>query len=126
MHEKHGEPQALFLFSKGLLITDDLVCSGKLETQFKGACKYSDDGHMPGLMTLTVDELSQESRLGMSGDLAPQCALEHLGSLESWQTTIGEQYPQRYAHFRVYKCRQMLMLIVPGIRNDQASVFQDD
>lgn len=126
MHEKQVEPQALFLFSEGLLIEDALICSGKLETQFSGACKYSENGQMPGLMTLTFDEPSQESRLGKSGDLAPQCALEHLGDLATWQKNIGERYPHRYSQLRVYKCRQMLMLIVPGIRNDRASIIEDD
>lgn len=126
MHEKHGEPQALFLFSRGLLIADNLICSGKLETPFQGACKYSDNGQMPGLKRLLVDEKSQETRLGKGGDLAPHCALEHLGDLGTWQKNIGERYPHRYSHLRVYKCRQMLMLIVPGIRNDRASMIEDD
>lgn len=126
MHEKQGEPQALFLFSNGLLLGDNLICSGKLETQFRGACKYSDDGQMPGLMRLAFDGPSQESRLGRSGDLAPQCALEHLGDLTTWQKHIRERYPDRYSNLRVFKCRQMLMLIVPGIRNDRASIFEDN
>jgi hypothetical protein len=126
MHEKRAEPKALFLFSNGLLIADDLICSGELETQFTGPCKYSRDGKMPGLVRLVFDENYHGSRLGMNGDFVPRCALEQLGSLANWQLIIGEKYPHRYWHFRVFKCRQMLMLIVPGIRNDQASVFQDD
>jgi len=126
MHEKHGEPQALFLFSNGQLVAADLICSGNLETQFKGPCKYSDNGNMPGLIRLTLNAGTQEARLGRNGDFAPQCALEQLGSLGTWQLTIGERYPHRYWDFRVFKCRQMLMLIVPGIRDDRASVFQDE
>jgi len=126
MHEKHGKPQALFLFSNGQLIDADLICSGNLETQFEGPCKFSADGKMPGLIRLAFNGDTQESRLGRNGDFAPKCALEQLGSLGTWQLDIGERYPHRYRDLRVFKCRQMLMLIVPGIRNDQASVFQDD
>jgi hypothetical protein len=126
MHEKRDVPQALFLFSNGLLVADDLICSGELETQFTGPCKYSSSGKMPGLIRLAFDRDTRESRLGRNGDFAPQCALEQLGSLGTWQLTIGERYPHRYWDIRVFKCRQMLMLIVPGIRDDRASVLQGE
>ncbi len=121
MHENYGKPQALFLFSNGRLISDDLICSGKISTQFKGSCKYAADGRMPGVVKLKDDQSGQISRLGKVGDLAPKCALEQLGSLEQWQATIGETYPAQFLQMRVYKCRQMLMFVVPGIHHEEAS-----
>ena len=81
---------------------------------------------MPGLIRLVFDGDTQASRLGRNGDFAPSCALEQLGRLGTWQLTIGERYPHRYWDLRVYKCRQMLMLIVPGIRDDRAYVLSAD
>jgi hypothetical protein len=123
MHENHGKSQALFLFSKGRLISHELICSGRITTQFEGSCKYSQDGRMPGLKRLELNQSGQISRLGHDGDLVPRCALEQLGSLEEWQENIGETYPAQFLQLRVFKCRQMLMLIVPGLRNDGASVL---
>jgi hypothetical protein len=126
MHEKHGKSQALFLSSRGQLISHELICSGKKTTQFEGVCKYSADGCMPGLKKLKVNQSGQTSRLGQVGDLAPICALEQLGSLEKWQENIGATYLSQFLPLRVFKCRQMLMLIVPGLRDDEASVLQEN
>jgi hypothetical protein len=124
MHAGHGKSQALFLFSRGQLISHEMICSGEKTTQFEGACQYSSQGRMPGLKKLEVNPSGQASRLGQVGDLAPLCALEQLGSLGKWQENIGETYPSQFLPLRVFKCRQMLMLIVPGLRDDDASALQ--
>ncbi len=124
MHENHGKSQALFLFSRGRLISHELICSGKITTQFEGSCKYSQDGRMPGLKKLEANQTEQISRLGHDGELVPICALEQLGSLEEWQENIGETYPAQFLQWRVFKCRQMMMLIVPGLPNDEPTVLQ--
>ena len=84
---------------------------------------YSDGGRLPALIRLGVPKTRGETKMGREGEFAPPCALEHLGSLATWQMVYGESYPQEYLRLRVFKCRQMMLLIVPRICHDQADVL---
>ena len=124
MHETDDRPQALFLFPRGKLIADSQICSGRLKTVFEGECLFSEEGRMPGLIRLGGDACEDTQRLGKTGEFAPQCALEQLGNLETWQIVCGERYPRQFLHLRVYKCRKMLLLVVPQIWHEKADVLQ--
>ena len=65
-----------------------------------------------------ISEASKQ-KLGQSGELAPPCAVESLGTLEAWQSSGEVRYPEELGLLKVYKCRQMFLLVVPGLTGDQ-------
>ncbi|TET85419.1 MAG: hypothetical protein E3J37_01975 [Anaerolineales bacterium] len=116
MHNKDDKPQALFLFPDGKLLSDDLVCSGISPSGLEGKpCPFSEGGRMP--RPQPIDEASKP-RLGQSGELVPPCAVEYFGSLDAWQSAGEVRYPEALGSLKVYKCRQMFLLVVPGLRED--------
>ena len=117
MHKKGDKPWALFLFPDGKLIGDDLVCSGIFPSGLEGKhCPFSEEGRMP--RPIPIDEASKP-KLGQFGELAPPCAVESLGNLEAWQRAGEVRYPEELGLLNVYKCRQMFLLVVPGLKGDQ-------
>jgi len=117
MHNKGDKPQALFLFPDGKLLGDNLVCSGIPPSGLEGKhCPFSEGGSMP--RPKPIDEASKP-KLGQSGELAPPCAVEYLGSLEAWQSVGEVRYPKELGSLKAYKCRQMFLLVVPGLKVDQ-------
>ena len=116
MHNKDYKPRALFLFPDGQLLDDNLICSGTFPSGLEGKhCPFSEGGRMP--QPKPIDEASK-SKLGQSGGLAPPCAVESLGNLEAWQGAGEVRYPEELGSLEVYKCRQMFLLVVPGLREN--------
>ena len=117
MHNKGDKPRALFLFPDGKLLSDHLVCSGIFLSRLEGKlCPFSEGGRMP--RPKPIDEASKP-KLGHFGELAPPCAVESLGILEAWQRAGEVRYPEELGLLKVYKCRQMFLLVVPGLTGDQ-------
>ncbi|NIS82368.1 MAG: hypothetical protein GTO14_19660 [Anaerolineales bacterium] len=122
MHETADEPRALFLSKEGDLKPDSLICSGKLPAHLEETpCPFSKEGRMPAPQPLVEIELYGRPELGRIGELAPPCAIEQLGDLASWQGSEGIAYPEHLSALRIFKCRQMFLLVVPGIRNHNQS-----
>ena len=116
MHNKGDKPRALFLSPDGKLLGDNLVCSGIFPSGLEGKhCPFSEGGRMPRLKP--IDEASN-LKLGQSGELTPPCAVESLGSLEAWQRAGEVRYPEEFGSLKMFKCRQMFLLVVPGLRED--------
>ena len=65
-----------------------------------------------------IDEASKPE-LGQSGELAPPCAVESLGGLEAWQPAGEVRYPEELGSLKIFKCRQMFLLVVPGLTGGQ-------
>lgn len=117
MHNKDDKPRALFLFPDGQLLGDDLICSGIFSSGLEGKpCPFSEEGKIP--RPQPIDEASKP-KLGQPGDLAPPCAVESLGNLEAWPSAGEVRYPEELGSLKVYKCRQMFLLVVPGLKGDQ-------
>ena len=62
--------------------------------------------------------------LGCAGDLVPPCAVEQLGCLERWQARSKSKYPEALWDLRVFKCRQMFLLVIPGLRDGQPDMIR--
>ncbi len=52
---------------------------------------------------------------GQPGDLCPPCAKQNLSSLGHWQGHGGQTYPEALLPLRLFKCRQWLWLVIPGL-----------
>jgi hypothetical protein len=57
---------------------------------------------------------------GREGDLAPPCATQALGSLASFLGAKGAGFGPEMQPLRVFKCRLMYLLVVPGLRDEEA------
>ena len=120
MHKMGKEPRALFLFPEGMFLRDDLVCSGLFPSHLDGTpCPFADEGRMPKPQPLDEVKVSMHPKLGCVGDLVPPCAIEQLGPLQAWRRGEGVRYPSDLGPLRLYKCRQMFLLIVPGLTEGQ-------
>jgi hypothetical protein len=53
--------------------------------------------------------------LGRVGDLVPPCVVGQLGPLWAWRRKEGVRYPFDLSPLRLFKCRQMFLLVVPGL-----------
>ncbi|MEW6566623.1 MAG: hypothetical protein AB1449_00360 [Chloroflexota bacterium] len=118
MGSRLDRPRALFLSPGGLFLPDDQVCSGAIPSQLKGKpCPFSDAGRIPPPVVL--DEVSARRGLGVgqAGDRVPPCALQQLGRLRDWPSDTGLHYPPEIASLWLFKCRQMFLLVVPGLGN---------
>jgi hypothetical protein len=63
--------------------------------------------------------------LGQPGDLAPPCAVQHLGRLGNWRQ--GEvDHAEELRDLRLFKCRQMFLLVVPGLRHDRPGEIEGE
>jgi hypothetical protein len=103
--------RALFLLGEGLWIPDRAVCSGRVPSSLGGqVCPYARRGRMPVARPLREEDVALRPRAGGPGDLAPPCAVERLGPVESWR-----QDPGPLSGLRLFKCRQMFLLVVPGL-----------
>jgi hypothetical protein len=121
MHDLNDEPRALFLSARGPLYPESIICSGILPSQLEGhPCPYSDKGRMPYPQPLVEIETYARPQLGQLGDFAPPCAIEQLGHLKAWGENSGLEFPQALATLRIFKCRQMFLLVVPGLHHERA------
>jgi hypothetical protein len=112
--------RALFLAADGEIYPDVLICSGVLPAQLHGEpCPYAQNGRMPTPLPLNKDSPDYDVNKGEHGDLCPPCALYNLSSLGSWQGASGRanwrSYPKTLRPLRLFKCKQWLWLVVPGL-----------
>jgi hypothetical protein len=61
---------------------------------------------------------------GSVGDLAPPCALQALGSLASFLGAKAASFGPKLQPLRVFKCRLMYLLVVPGLRDEKAGEIE--
>ena len=113
------QAKALFLCFDGVILPDDLVCSGQLVADLGGQpCPYAVDGRIPDPKPLDPQAQTYSIDKGAPGDLCPPCAKQKLGSLEHWQGHGRQQFPEHLLPLRLFKCRMWLWLVVPGLRED--------
>jgi hypothetical protein len=116
MHKMGEKPRALFLFSDGMFLRDDLICSGLFPSHLNGKpCPFADGGKLPKPQPLNKVKVSMHPKLGRRGDLVPPCVVEGLGPLWAWRRNEGARYPSDLGQLRLYKCRQMFLLVLPGL-----------
>ncbi|KPK90117.1 MAG: hypothetical protein AMJ88_16605 [Anaerolineae bacterium SM23_ 63] len=116
MHKMGKKPRALFLLPEGIFLRDDLICSGIFPSHLDGKpCPFADGGKMPKPQPLDEAKVSMHPKLGRVGDVAPPCVVEQLGPLREWRRREGVRYPSDLSPLRLYKCRQMFLLVVPGL-----------
>lgn len=121
MDDPITEARALFLFLDGSVHPDDQICSGAIPPQLKGQpCPYSEGGRMPKPEPISEVSARSAPDRGAVGDLAPPCALRHLGRLADWEGEVTLPYPPPLGPLRLFKCRQMFLLVVPGLREGRA------
>ncbi len=100
----------------GELFPDTVVCSGLKVPELDGkACPYSDEGRFPLPQVREESDSSRSSE--QEGDLTPSCAITELGRLYDWQDLLGK-YPRDMHDLRVFKCKQMLLFVIPGLTED--------
>jgi hypothetical protein len=116
MHKKDEKPRALFLFPDGKFLGDDLVCSGIYPSHLGGKpCPFAEEGKMPKPRPLDEMRAQLHPELGQVGDSVPPCAVGQLGPLWAWRRNGGVRYPSDLDQLRLFKCRQMFLLVVPGL-----------
>ncbi|OGO08373.1 MAG: hypothetical protein A2Z66_11970 [Chloroflexi bacterium RBG_13_66_10] len=114
-------PRALFLSDEGRVLPDTLVCSGVLPgREPSGICPFSEAGRMPLPQQIGAEAHRSGPERGNLGDLAPPCALQALGDLTSFMGARSPAFPPDLQPLRVFKCRLMYLLVVPGLRDDRA------
>lgn len=108
--------RALFLATDGQIYPDILICSGVLPEQLNGEpCLYAENARLPPPIPLNKDSPHYSPNKGAPGDLCPPCALENWASLGQWQGENESVYPKELAPLRLFKCRQNLWLVIPGL-----------
>ena len=118
------QPKALFLGPDGVVLPDDLVCSGQLVADLGGRpCPHAVAGRIPDLEPLDGQAPTYSVDKGVPGDLCPPCAKQKLGSLAHWQGHGGQQFPEYLLPLRLFKCRMWLWLVVPGLREAAPAVI---
>ncbi|MEI2607270.1 MAG: hypothetical protein V9G20_01435 [Candidatus Promineifilaceae bacterium] len=123
-----NKPQALFIAPDGQLYPDSLVCSGTATQLLAGEpCPYAQNGGMPDPVPLCVNDVDYSPDKGQPGDLCPPCAKQNLSSLGHWQGHGGQTHPEALFSLRLFKCRQWLWLVVPGLHEaDPTQIVLDD
>jgi hypothetical protein len=108
--------KALFLAADGQIYPDVLICSGVLPEQLHGEpCPYAENGRLPTPLPLNKDSPDYSRDKGEPGDLCPPCVRENWCSLGQWQGENGFAYPPELSPLRLFKCRQNLWLVMPGL-----------
>jgi hypothetical protein len=121
------QPKALFLRPDGVVLPDNLVCSGLLVADLGGRpCPYAVDGRIPDPEPLDAQAPTYSVDKGAPGDLCPPCVKQKLGSLAHWQGHRGQQFPEHLLSLRLFKCRMWLWLVVAGLREDTPAVLASD
>ncbi len=119
MNNYNAEAKALFLSPDGHIFPDSLVCSGVILAELKGKpCPFSQNGRLPDPVPLSEHDSTYTIDKGTPGDLCPPCAKQQLGPLAHWQGHQGQDFPAELLPLRLFKCRQWLWLVIPGLRDD--------
>ena len=119
MNNHSDQPKALFLAPDGNIYPDTLICSGVLPAELGGKpCPFSHNGRLPAPTPLCHNHPTYTLDKGRPGDLCPPCAKQQLGSLGHWQGHNGQTFPTELLPLRLFKCRQWLWLVIPGLQDD--------
>lgn len=119
------QPRALFIFENGIVLPDNLICSGRAPSILSGQpCPFSDNGRFPLPQPLQVDAPTYSIDKGLPGDLCPPCCKQVLGSLGDWHGHHGRRYPDDLHALRLFKCRQWFWVVVPGLKHDNPQTIQ--
>lgn len=120
MSQSPNGSKALFLAPDGNIYPDTLICSGVLPAQLNGEpCPYSQNGRFPEPQPLHPNDPDYSLDKGKPGDLCPPCAKQQLSHLGHWQRNGTRKFPQKIHSLRLFKCRQWLWLVVPGLAHDE-------
>jgi hypothetical protein len=121
MAGQKNRPRALFYSGSGQpLLPDHQVCSGKIPSSLSGKpCPYSVAGRIPEPVVIGAVRARQSPEIGQAGDKAPPCALRHYGSLADWVGPRASGFNADVLGLRLFECRQMFLLVVPGIQNER-------
>ncbi len=71
-------------------------------------------------------EAAEAGSRGRVGDLAPPCAVQALGSLASFLGDRAAGLEPELLPLRVFKCRLMYLLIVPGLSDEEPGGIELD
>ncbi|MEW5988818.1 MAG: hypothetical protein AB1791_19505, partial [Chloroflexota bacterium] len=116
MNQSQNGVKALFLSPDGNIYPDNLICSGILPAELNGKpCPYAQNGRLPEPEPLEVTHAQYSQDKGRPGDLCPPCAKQNLSDLGHWQGHGGQVWPAELLPLRLFKCRQWLWLVVPGL-----------
>ena len=115
-------PRAIFLSSDGEWLPDNVVCSGLKFPELRGrACIHSDAGRFPLPQRLGESDSTISPEKNSNNGLTPPCAIMQLGRLEDWRNVVGE-YPRDMHGLLVFKCKQMFLFVIPGLREDSKMI----
>ena len=124
MDNLNGTAKALFISPDGKVYPDYLVCSGALmPVAGGGPCPFAQDGHIPDPQPLNPDDPLYSIDKGQPGDLCPPCAKQQLANLGHWEGHRGQHFPDELKPLRLFKCRQWLWLVVPGLYHDDPTTL---
>ena len=116
MHTHSNGVKGLFLASDGKVYRDTLICSGILPAHLDGKpCPYAQNARLPDPQPLDAEAMGYSVDKGKPGDLCPPCAKQNLSSLAHWQGHGGQNFPEELLPLRLFKCRQWLWFVVPGL-----------
>ncbi len=126
MNNHSDEPKALFLSPDGNIYPDTMICSGMIPAELGGQpCPFSQNGRLPDPIALSNNNGSIYTiDKGHPGDFCPPCAKQQLGSLAHWQGHRGQTFPEELLSLRLFKCRQWLWLVIPGLRDDRPTEIE--
>ncbi|QLE46496.1 hypothetical protein FD723_40505 (plasmid) [Nostoc sp. C052] len=130
------DPKALFVISGGEIQPENVICSGLLaylplvskEQGSSTSCSYYVNGVFPEIKPLDEKDPLYSIDKGNPGDLAPTCALCQHSSLENSQKGSRSEgkFPQELLPLRLFRCRQGLFLVVPGLYDDSPQEIKVD
>ncbi len=114
--KSQSKPRALFLFPDRQAESDTDVCSGSFPSHLEGKpCPFSDHGRLPDPRMEFPGLTSEDIRRLELIEIAPACVIQDLGALKTWQGRMRLQYTQVIEDWHLFKCRQMFLLVIPGI-----------
>ena len=99
---------AFILTIRSALVTFHAELDGK-------PCPFAVDGRMPLVARLTADHPRYTVDKGRPGDFCPPCAKQQLGYLGHWQGYRGLAFPAELLGLRLFRCRLLFWLVVPGL-----------
>lgn len=133
---KKQEPKALFIISGGKTLPEDAICSGLLArlplvSEDQGSstsCRYYVNDVFPEVKPLDEKDPLYSIDKGNPGDFAPTCAICQHSSLENSQRGSRSEgkFFQELLPLRLFKCRQGLFLVIPGLYDDSPQEIKLD
>jgi hypothetical protein len=89
-------------------------------------CPYAEQGRLPTPVPLTQDDPHYTIDKGKPGDLCPPCAKQNLAHLGHWQGHGGQDFPTALLPLRLFKCRQWLWFVVPGLTEAEPTLIHQE